>query len=263
LYLKIHQMINQFIQHLTNKGYSRHTITGYSSALHHFANFTAINPSIKDWQRSLKGKPASINLKIAAVKSYYAFCIKHKYLDINPAKDIAFRKKSARLPQFNVNNNLPLLSEEVKSNLTYEQFCALTLLSETGIRLSELCFLKKNDIASRFIKVTGKGNKERMVPISDKMSAMLSELNGAAMLSEEIYVFNLKPHQVQYLCKKYLGHYPHQLRHTFATTLINAGAPLLSIKELLGHSSVAATQIYTHLDYERLKAVHSKCHPKP
>jgi integrase/recombinase XerC len=259
-------MINQFIQYITNKGYSPHTIAGYSSALHSFANFTAINPDIKTWQRSLTGKPASINLKIAAVKSYYAFCIKHKLLDIDPSKSIAFRKKSARLPKFNVNNSAPLLSEDVKNSLTYEQFCALTLLSETGIRLSELCFLKKNDIASRFIKVTGKGNKERMVPISDKMSAMLSEMIlASASDGNETHdlAFRLKPHQVQYLCKKYLGHYPHQLRHTFATTLINAGAPLLSIKELLGHSSVAATQIYTHLDYERLKAVHNKCHPKP
>jgi integrase/recombinase XerC len=259
-------MINQFISHLNQIGCSRHTVAAYSHALHQFANFTAINPSIKDWHRSLTGKPASINLKIAAVKSYYAFCIKHKYLDINPAKDIAFRKKSARLPKFNVNNSAPLLSEDVKNSLTYEQFCALTLLSETGIRLSELCFLKRKDIASRFIKVTGKGNKERIVPISDKMSAMLSEMISASASDDDEthdLAFRLKPHQVQYLCKKYLGHYPHQLRHTFATTLINAGAPLLSIKELLGHSSVAATQIYTHLDYERLKAVHSKCHPKP
>jgi integrase/recombinase XerC len=259
-------MINQFIQHLTNIGCSPHTVAAYSYALHQFANFTAINPSIKDWQRSLTGKPASINLKIAAVKSYYAFCVKHKYLDINPAKDIAFRKKSARLPKFNVNNAAALLSEEQIKSLSQEEICALTLLSETGIRLSELCFLKKNDITSRFIKVCGKGNKERIVPISDKMSAMLSEMISAyASDDDETHdlAFRLKPHQVQYLCKKYLGHYPHQLRHTFATTLINAGAPLLSIKELLGHSSVAATQIYTHLDYERLKAVHSKCHPKP
>jgi integrase/recombinase XerC len=255
-------LINQFIQHLTNKGYSRHTITGYSSALHHFANFTAITPSIKDWQRSLQGKPASINLKIAAVKSYYAFCIKHKYLDFNPAKDIAFRKKSARLPKFSVNNSAPLLSESQIKSLSHEELTALTLLSETGIRLSELCFLKRKDIDRNFIKVTGKGNKERIIPISGKVSALLSELDRKLDKSTDL-AFRLKPHQVQYLCKKYLGHYPHQLRHTFATTLINAGAPLLSIKELLGHSSVAATQIYTHLDYERLKAVHSKCHPKP
>jgi integrase/recombinase XerC len=256
-------MIPHFIQHLTNIGCSRHTVAAYSHALHKFANFTAINPDIKAWHRSLTGKPASINLKIAAVKSYYAFCIKHKYLDVNPAKDIAFRKNPARLPQFNVNNSLPLLSEDQLQKLSAEEICALTLLSETGIRLSELCFLKKNDIASRFIKVTGKGNKERIVPISDKMSAMLQTLlSGPYFPDNTYYAFRLKPHQVQYLCKKYLGHYPHQLRHTFATTLINAGAPLLSIKELLGHSSIAATQIYTHLDYERLKAVHSKCHPK-
>jgi integrase/recombinase XerC len=262
-------LINQFIQHLTNKGYSPHTIAGYSSALHQFANFTAINPDIKAWNRSLQGKPASINLKIAAIKSYYAFCIKHKYLDVNPAKDIAFRKKSARLPGFNVSQTL--LSESQINSLSHEELTALTLLSETGIRLSELCFLKRNDIASRFIKVCGKGNKERIVPISDKMSAMLVKLMGGTrgespqpcFPDQSDLAFRLKPHQVQYLCKKYLGHYPHRLRHTFATTLINAGAPLLSIKELLGHSSVAATQIYTHLDYERLKAVHSKCHPKP
>jgi integrase/recombinase XerC len=259
-------MINHYLSHLNQIGCSRHTVAAYSSALHQFANFTAINPNIKDWHRSLKGKPASINLKIAAVKSYYAFCIKHKLLDINPAKDIAFRKKSARLPKFSVNNSAALLSESQIKSLSQEELTALTLLSETGIRLSELCFLKRKDIDKNFIKVTGKGNKDRIIPISGKVSAMLSELDRNVPRNTDKtsdLAFRLKPHQVQYLCKKYLGHYPHQLRHTFATTLINAGAPLLSIKELLGHSSVAATQIYTHLDYERLKAVHSKCHPKP
>lgn len=269
-------MIHLFTDYLRNKGSSPHTIKTYQSDLiGFFASLTDLkehSQPVKQWAKNLTGKPATVNRKIQAVKSYYNWANKFGYMDRNPAKDLHFRKVPKRLPKFLINQAAP-------ENLTLEQTAAITLLNETGMRLAELLSIKVKDVDHNQLKVTGKGNKERIIPISKKVAALLSELKEAALLSEEktepllseqhcfpkktdTLLFGLKRHQVQYLTRKLYGCNPHTLRHTFATTLINNGAPLLSIKELLGHSRVSTTEIYTHLDFNRLKEIHSKCHPK-
>ena len=246
-------MTNKYIDHIKQRGYSPLTIKAYSRDLTEFFNSLPLlseqKADLAFWSKNLKGKPATVNRKIQAVKSYYAFCKKFGYLDVDPSKDLAFRKKSSRLPKFLVGHTIP-------DDLPALHFAALTLLSETGLRLAELTTALRQDLTTNSLKITGKGNKERIIPISPRLYKLL------ALLPEHDLLIPLARHQVQYLSRKYLHCNPHTLRHTFATTLINAGAPLLSIKELLGHASVQSTEIYTHLNFERLKEIHQKCHPK-
>jgi site-specific recombinase XerD len=245
----------KFLEYLRNRGYSHLTIATYSRKLHEYFTFIALLPedqrSIQKHLNQLQGSAASKNLAIAAIKSYYLFLNKFGYLSTNPAKNITAYKKPSRLPKFALNTDIP-------DNLTIEQAAAITLLNVTGIRLNELITLKKFDVTNKQIKVTGKGNKDRIIPISPTMyNLLIPLLNTPGPL-----VFSLKRHQIQYLTRKHLKCNPHTLRHTFATTLINNGAPLKNIKDLLGHSNFSSTEIYTHLNYTKLIEIHKRCHPR-
>jgi integrase/recombinase XerC len=250
-------MLPQFLEYLRQRGYSNLTIQSYDKSLRQYFSDTILlsesKPTLASWSKSQQGSAATINLKIAAIKSYYKFLQKFGYIQTDPSKNLAFRKKKKRLPNFNPAP--PLLSE----NIPLIHRAVITLLSETGIRLAELCAIQSKDLNPKSVKVLGKGNKERIVPLSPNCYTLLSEIKS----DHQTLLFGLSRHQVQYITRKYQHCNPHTLRHNFATTLINAGASLLSIKELLGHSSIAATQVYTHVNYEHLKKVHENCHPKP
>jgi integrase/recombinase XerC len=250
-------MLPQFLEYLHRRGYSKLTIQVYDKSLRQYFSdmilLSETKPTLASWSKQQQGSAATINLKIAAIKSYYKYLQKFGYIKDNPAQNIAFRKKKKRLPNFNPAP--PLLSED----MPILHRAVITLLSETGIRLAELCAIESKDLNPKSVKVLGKGNKERIVPLSKYCYTLLSEISDPT----KTLLFGLSRHQVQYITRKYQHCNPHTLRHNFATTLINAGASLLSIKELLGHSSIAATQVYTHVNYEHLKKVHEKCHPKP
>jgi integrase/recombinase XerC len=250
-------MLPQFLEYLHQRGYSKLTIQSYDKSLRQYFSemilLSETKHTLASWSKAQVSPAPTFNRQLAAIKSYYKFLQKFGYIKDNPAQSIAFRKKKKRLPNFNpapeaIPDNIPLIHKAV-----------LTLLSETGIRLAELLSIKACNIGERSIKVLGKGNKERIVPLSRHCSALLSEIK----TQDQTLLFGLSRTQVQYITRKYQHCNPHTLRHNFATTLINAGASLLSIKELLGHSSIAATQVYTHVNYEHLKKVHEKCHPKP
>lgn len=289
--------LNAFLAYLQfEKRYSIHTITAYSNDLIQFFDFIETQyegmpytqltgTMVRSWLASMKevemtGK--TLNRKISSLKSFFKYQIQQGQLVKSPMETVISPKISKRLPVFVAENDM----EQLLLNLSFaEGWKGLTekmviqLFYATGMRLSELIQCKENqlDISKRVIKVVGKGNKERILPISPELATALKKYiaekpseavgnshlfvteKGKALQPRAVYTF-VKFHlsQVTTLQKKS----PHVLRHSFATHLMNNGADLNAVKELLGHSSLAATQVYTHNTIEKLKEVFSKAHPK-
>lgn len=289
--------VNAFLGYLQfEKRYSLHTITAYSNDLVQFFDFletqfgTIELPQItgsmvRTWLASMKevdltGK--SLNRKISALKSFFKFQLLQNKLEKSPMETVISPKITKRLPAFVAEQEIAILL----SNLAYEagwkgytEKLVIQLFYATGMRLSELIQCKENqvDISKSVIKVLGKGNKERILPISKEIALELQAYmqekppiaksnpllfvteKGKALQARSVYGFVKKwLSQVTTLQKKS----PHVLRHSFATHLMNNGADLNAVKELLGHASLAATQIYTHNTIEKLKDVFAKAHPK-
>jgi len=291
--------INEFLNYLTfQKRYSRHTILSYKNDLTSFFDFAAtqynsknisdINASmIRSWLASLKEvKIASktVNRKISSLKSFFKYQLKLGKIEVSPMASILSLKISKRLPSFIQQKDINTLFNYVEFPETWEgktERLLLAIFYHTGIRLSELINIKELhvDKSNSTLKVLGKGNKERIIPINNQF---INEVNDY-ILQKKVYfpqasngflLINKKgkklyPKYVYNVVKKYLGTVstnerksPHVLRHTFATHLTNNGADINAIKELLGHSSLASTQIYTHNSIEKLKEVHRQAHPK-
>lgn len=293
------QALQMFLNYLKfQKRYSPHTIVSYQTDLVAFFDFMELTfgkidlPDIKPayvrtWLASLKeaGMEAkSINRKISALKSFFKYLLKEQSILVSPMGSIISPKVSKRLPQFVDNTDIKTLFQYVEFPNNWAgktDRLLLQLLYNTGIRQAELISLKENhvDHFKSTIKVLGKGNKERIIPVSKELSEFLK---GYIMekrevfqnYNEEVLLVNkigkkLYPKYVYNTVKKYLLQIttiskksPHVLRHTFATHLMNNGADLNAVKELLGHSSLAATQIYTHNSIDKLKDIYKKAHPK-
>ncbi len=230
-------------------------------------------------------KASSVKRKISSINSLYKYLMQQKIVAANPAKLLVVPKIPQRLPTFLEHQQTEALAQVAATNTDdpYKQETAqliLDLLFQTGMRRSELLSLKKSSIdwQRKEIKVLGKRNKERILPLSDKM---LTRLKAYIKFKEEqfgIYAENLltlksgKTVSVNYIYRVVKKHLttittlkkrsPHVLRHTFATQLLNNGADLSAIQKLLGHESLAATQIYTHVNIEQLKDIYRKAHPK-
>jgi integrase/recombinase XerC len=224
----------------------------------------------------------SVNRKISTLKTYFKFLLKLNLLETNPMQKVVAPKTAKKLPTFLEENTTSKLFENdffkddfkgILSKTIFEIFYSL------GIRLSELINLKNTDIdySNKSIKVLGKGNKVRMLPMSNELKIVLENFDkqkDAMSLVSEFFLINEKgnklyPKFVQRLVSTNLEQIstvkkksPHVLRHTFATHLLNNGADLNAIKELLGHASLAATQVYTHNSIEKLKNIHKKSHPR-
>jgi integrase/recombinase XerC len=244
-----------------------------------------------------QNSPRSINRKITTLKSFYRFLIKEGFVEHNPARKVITPRTSKRLPVFVEKERMDILLDEIdfgeglnahRNRLILEMFYA------TGMRLSELLNLKESDIDFHHstIKVLGKRNKERLIPFSDKFGKLLKTymrargyaINGVSaahgVSADDIpakvpYLFftnsgrKMYPKMIYRIVNSYLGQVttiekksPHVLRHTFATHLLNNGAELNAVKELLGHASLAATQVYTHITIEKLKKIYQQAHPK-
>jgi len=283
-----------YLQH--EKRYSKHTLTSYETDLRQLAVYListyettdislASYQMLRSWLLSLAGedlKPRSLARKIACLKSYYAFLHKQGIIQLNPTLRLKSPKLEKRLPDFVEEKNMDILLDQITFPEGFEGIrdkLILELLYGTGIRLSELIGIKESDYNhyDHTLKVLGKGNKERIVPINKTLSNLISIYIAQKNLEETKNNFlivtdkydKLYPVFVQRIVKKYLTlvttlekKSPHVLRHTFATHLLNHGADLNSIKDMLGHSSLAATQVYTHNSLEKLKAVFEKAHPK-
>ncbi len=291
------------LQHFTDylkfqKRYSQHTIIAYQTDLISFFDFTEqtfgqitlaeMAPAmVRSWLAHLKEsalESKSINRKISSLKSFFKYQLKEGHITISPMGVIISPKVKKRLPQFVEKKDMDTLFNHVEFPDTWQgktDKILLQLLYNTGMRRAELVGLKQNhiDTHKKTLKVLGKGNKERIIPISNELVlAVTTYIKSKQELlpgyNEEVFLVNvngkkLYPKYVYNAVKTYLGKIttigkrsPHVLRHTFATHLMNNGADLNAVKELLGHSSLAATQIYTHNTIEKLKDIHKKAHPK-
>ena len=291
-----------FIDYLKfEKRYSAHTVRAYRDDLEQFFNYlentfgltplSAISaPIIRSWLASLKEQKItskSINRKISSLKSFFKFQLRRGFLEKSPMAGIISPKSGKRLPVYVEEKDMQLLMEHVEFPDNWKgknDRLLIRIFYNTGVRLTELVTLKNGqlDLAAATIRVLGKGNKERMIPISqalvdqiqlyqnEKKSYLGRDTHGIAetlFLNEKGRALNVK---YAYLAvRKWLSQVttidkksPHVLRHSFATHLMNHGADLNSVKELLGHSSLAATQLYTHNSIEKLREVHKKTHPR-
>src|SRR6185437_5109206 len=291
--------IREFLNYLTfQKRYSRHTIISYENDLTGFFDFIVLQYNslelaeiyasvIRSWLASLKENKITsktINRKISTLKSFFKYQLKMNKIEVNPVSAITSLKISRRLPSFVEQKDIKTLFDYVEFPDTWEgktNRLLLMIFYQTGIRLSELINIKEShvDTSKGSIKVLGKGNKERIIPVNNNLLKEIekytAEKNFNIGETQKDFLFinskrkKLYPKYVYNVEKKYLGDVstnerksPHVLRHTFATHLTNNGADINAIKELLGHASLASTQIYTHNSIDKLKEVHKLAHPK-
>ena len=291
------KQLNSFFDYLTyEKKYSTHTITSYKNDLFQFILF--INPSeeefsiseinyqhIRAWVTNLiKHKIAarSVNRKLSSLKSFFKYLQRQQIIEINPLSKISGPKTPKRLPVFVDEQQMENLFLDVVFEEGFNgqrDRLILDLLYQTGIRRSELTHLKETDVDlfNSTIKVLGKRNKERLIPISlelkrnldDYLSVkqalnisniMLLVTEKGNALSEQAVYKSVKNYlsQVTTIQKKS----PHVLRHTFATHLLNNGADINAVKDLLGHANLSATQVYTHNTIDKLKKSYKQAHPR-
>lgn len=278
------------------KRYSQHTIISYQNDLEQFLSFVIaefdgpgiaeINAAIvRSWLAHLKQEEdltaKSINRKISTLKSFYKFLMREGIVEATPMSIINAPKINKRLPVYVEEKDIQTLFDYVEFSDDWKgrtEKLVLQLFYNTGMRVSELVNLKTSQIDSAYnhIKVLGKGNKERIIPVNKELIANLQDYikhkpgdgnSGQVFVNEKGKP--LYARQVYNMVKKNLSlvttvnkKSPHILRHSFATHLTSNGADLNAVKELLGHSSLAATQVYTHNNIERLKEVFKKAHPK-
>ncbi len=291
--------IRSFLDYLKfEKRYSVHTITAYQNDLTDFFDYLSAqfgevrlkeitHSFIRNWLAYLKGEGVtskSINRKISSLRSFFKYHLRLGHINVTPMVNVISPKVSKRLPVFvkeeetkELIQTLNHASEDWKS---LNAKMLILLFYSTGMRLAELINLREKqlDFSRSQIKVLGKGNKERIIPVSKELVKNIEEYrqlkkkefektDDALLVTEKGK--KLYPKYAYLLVRQYLGQAgtldkksPHVLRHTFATHLMNSGADLNAVKELLGHSSLASTQVYTHNSIEKLRNVYKKAHPK-
>jgi integrase/recombinase XerC len=279
------------------KRYSKHTVTAYKKDLRQFIAFLSDflgNPlpekikhlHVRSWIVEMVEDGISnrtINRKVVSVRNFFKYLRKSNAEILNPCDKIQALKTPKRLPSFvqenELKNTFELIVDDQENSILWRDYLIIELLYNTGIRRSELINLKRTDISysRNVLRVLGKGNKERLVPLSNYLLDDMKRYFELLKVQENKceYVFfgknsnKLYPKAVYNIVKKYLTllttierKSPHVLRHSFATHLMNRGAELNAVKEILGHSSLAATQVYTHNSIEELKSIYKKAHPK-
>jgi integrase/recombinase XerC len=292
--------IQDFLNYLRfQKRYSPHTSLSYETDLNEFfaflekeelgdlplASIKAIY--VRNWLASLKELKRSaktINRKISSLKSFFKYQLKKGTIAVSPMVTVVSPKISKRLPQYIEQQQMDTLFEHVEFPDSWEgatHRLMLLLLYNTGMRRAELTGLRESqvDTGNGNLKVLGKGNKERIIPVSSALMQQVQQYMAAKRTQFDngntIFLLltpkgePLYDRYVYSVVKQYLSQVttidkksPHVLRHTFATHLTGNGADLNAVKELLGHSSLAATQVYTHNTIARLKDAHKKAHPK-
>lgn len=290
-----------FLEYLeVERNYSPNTLRSYDSDLRHFISYLLSNdiPSLEEVRKnhlrayfsSLLDEgltKKSVARKIASLRSFFRFARRHKFITTNPTLTLISPKLEKRLPSFLDESAIKRLFEAVDSStpLGRRDGAILELFYSTGMRLNELIQLDVGDVdfSQGVVKVTGKGSKQRIIPVgrralqairayqADRQKLVLDQKQGkeqsALFLTQKGDRFY--PEAVIRMVKSHIGKVselekrsPHVIRHTFATHLLNRGADLRAVKELLGHESLSTTQVYTHVSTEQLKKVYRQSHPK-
>lgn len=290
-------MIKSFLRYLQyEKRYSQHTVTAYAADLEQFSTFltqenTSIDKAeyqhIRLWVISLVEdglNPTSINRKMASLRSFYKFLLKRELIKTDPSQRLQALKTPKKLPEFIQEKDMMMLFDHhtfANDFFGLRDKLILELLYGTGMRRAELLGLRDDSInfQKKQIKVLGKRNKERIIPVTDTVISLITDYINTRNKQFEKLTTNALivtdkgrdcyPVFVYRTVVKYLGGVvslqkksPHVLRHTYATHLLNNGADLNAVKDLLGHTSLAATQVYTHNSLEKLKKVFQQAHPK-
>ena len=284
----------KFINYLSSeKRFSVHTITSYSNDINQFFLFLSeeykitselseVNFQIvRSWIASLLEKgvtPRSVNRKISTLKTYFKFLIREGVIQESPMLKVVAPKSKKRLPLFVEEDQIESLLNGVEFDdgfIGERDKLIIELFYVTGIRLSELINIKISDLNfdNNLVKVLGKRNKERLIPLSSRIvkelqffienykidNYLFTNLGGTKVYTKLVYrVVNKYIGKISSINKKS----PHILRHTFATHMLNNGADINAIKELLGHANLSATQVYTHNTIEKLKSVYKQAHPR-
>jgi len=294
----MNRIAEAFLQYLAHeRRYSSHTIGSYANDIRQFLVYIestgiddpalATKNDIRSFVRHLSSnnyRAASISRKVSSLRSLYTYMVRHKFISHNPTLSIASPRKPKRLPAYLTEEaivrmlNLP--NEHTRDGCRDK--AVLELLYGSGLRLAELIQLDRTDVdlTGGTVRVRGKGSKDRIVPLSgisiDTLARYVSShaSSGDEQSRKESPLFlvsnrRISRETVRAIVRKYIAKVsdiekrsPHILRHTFATHLLNRGADLLAVKELLGHESLSTTQVYTHVSTEQLKKIYHKAHPK-
>ena len=292
-------MKEEFLEYLQlERNYSMSTVDNYGRALRSLADyfetleepldwFTIDSDIVRGWIGQLMDEgesPSTVNLKLSAVRTFYRWALRRGLVDNDPVSLVQGPKKQRPLPHFVRDKEMDRLLDPMKWGDDYDSCLTRTILIvlyETGIRLAELVGLDDKDVSliNRELKVTGKRRKQRVIPFGEEVARAVADYRAkrdAEIAEKQSEAFLLQKKgtrinrsQVEKRVKAALGSVPmlgkrspHVLRHTFATSMLNHGAGLESVKKLLGHASLATTEIYTHTTFEQLKRAYKEAHPR-
>lgn len=292
-------MLQKFIKYIRyEKGYSSHTVLSYNNDMSQFEEYLmqqtgAVDHTLVDsdvvrnyivWLMEQKMSPRSVGRKLSALRTFYKYLLKTGVITSSPVVMVAKPKESKPLPSFVRQSDMSLLLDEMECAqddfVSVRDKLILDMLYQTGMRRAELLQLRDKDVdmSARTIKVTGKRNKQRVIPYGAKLHASIVKYidirdREVGVEVETLFVREggepLYPMMVYRIVKSNLAKIstlsklsPHVLRHTFASAMLNNGAEMDSVKELLGHASLTSTQVYTHITFEELKHNYNHAHPR-
>ena len=286
--------LEEYLDYLEyQKKYKKETIHSYNTDLIEFFDYLKVEDinfddidydMVRMWLiklNNLYDKSSTISRKISSLRSFYKYLLNRNIIKGNPFSLISLPKKDKHLPRFFYYNELEELFKvpDMKTPLGQRDRLILEMLYATGVRVSELVNIKVTDIRDEEITVLGKGNKERIVRFGayaeDVLDIYINDGYKKLNIKNKDFIFinskggQLTTRGVRYILDKIIEKTtidkkisPHMLRHSFATHMLNEGCDILTVQELLGHESLTATSIYTHITNDRLKEVYYKCHPR-
>lgn len=287
-------MVQKFLDYIAiEKKYSEKTVQAYRDDIHDFCVFLDIdvnnfNPKevseadIRDWMMSMMDKKQSaksVKRRLAALKSFYKYMLRVGIIEVDITRRIISPKTEKPLPVFFKETEMKRATEwdDQADDYTSIRDCLIVeLLYQTGMRQAELLGLKENDVDthSGHVRIFGKRRKERIVPMGEKLCAYIEKFRASKQEQEfsnnaDLLFPDLSKAKLYKIVRNRMGevstlkkHSPHVLRHTFATTMLNNGADIRTIQTLLGHASLAATQVYTHTTFEQIRTAYEQTHPR-
>jgi len=283
---KIYQdkLLNEYLEYLGNiKGYSKYTLISYKTDIQKYFEYLNKNKlnyyDIEKYIQNLSKKKyakTTINRKIVSITNFFKWCKNKKNVNLKVIKTIKNMKTERKLPTILTSNYINKLLDTIPTSTTKEvrDRSIIEILYSSGLRVSELTNLKLNDIKqNKSIKVLGKGNKVRILPMTDNAFNFLqlwinTHREDYINNYSDKYIFlgvrgkKISEREIQRIVNLRLGTFPHSIRHTFATHLLDGGADLRVVQEMLGHTDPSTTQIYTHVSKKQLKDKYKRTHPR-